>query len=360
MNFSIQELSEKQLELLGLSRKDILDMPPRTYNALMSGNRTSLIRFNNVRVPGLEVGSLDAKLSLERKPDGSVALRFHPINQTAKNTFNLSRDEISKLKDGTNFITKKLLNGREHLVGLDKQTSEFVAVPKDSIEAPKKINGVELTDNQAKDFKDGKDIKIGDQKFHLNLSDELGISAAENSSILSSLQFRHSTYNSTELLFDLALLTSGIGSIVMIGHLADLLVYTSAAAIKGKKQGTIAQLVNENKAVRDVLAKASPEIARKFEKGKFLTPKEIKEMVESYLDRHEEIGVFSGLEFKAGYPTGINASVIDENKSGEVKPGYTGDNQGNHGAIADHSTDEHAGKTETIHEQTKKKVFIKR
>src|ERR1039457_4809878 len=275
MNFSIQELSEKQMELLGLARKDILDMPPRTYNALMSGNRTSLIRFNNVRVRGLEVGSLDAKLSLERKPDGSVTLRFHPINQTAKNTFNLSRDEIAKLKDGANFISKKLLNGREHLVGLDKQTSEFVAVPKDSIEAPKKINGVELTPDQAKDFKDGKNIKIGDQKFHLNLSDELGISAAENSSILSSLQFRHSTYNSTELLFDLALLTSGIGSIVMIGHLADLLVYTSAAAIKGKKQGTIAQLVNENKAVRDVLAKASPEIARKFEKGKFLKPKEI-------------------------------------------------------------------------------------
>src|ERR1017187_170550 len=360
MNFSIQELSEKQLELLGLTRKDILDMPPRTYNALMSGNRTSLIRFNNVRVPGLGVGSLDAKLSLERKPDGSVALRFHPINQIAKNTFNLSRDEITKLKDGANFISKKLLDGREHLVGLDKQTSEFVAVPKDSIEAPKKINGVELTDNQAKDFKDGKDIKIGGQKFHLNLSDELGISAAENSSILSSLQFRHSTYNSTELLFDLALLTSGIGSIVMIGHLAELLVYTSAAAIKGKKQGTIAQLVNENKAVRDVQAIASPESARKFEKGKFLTPKEIKEMVESYLDRLEEIGVFSGMEFKAGYPTGINASVIDENKSGEVKLSYTEENQGNHNASADHSKDEHAGKTETIHEQTKKKVFIKR
>ena len=66
-HFSIEELPEKQLELIGLSKKDILNMPPRTFIALMSGNRTSLIRFNKINVPGLEGGSLDAKLSLERK-----------------------------------------------------------------------------------------------------------------------------------------------------------------------------------------------------------------------------------------------------------------------------------------------------
>ena len=94
MNFSINELPENQLELIGLSKKDILNMPPRTYKALMSGNRTSLIRFNKLNVPGLEGGSLDAKLSLERKPDNIVAIRFHPINQMPKNTFKLIKEEI--------------------------------------------------------------------------------------------------------------------------------------------------------------------------------------------------------------------------------------------------------------------------
>ncbi len=42
MHFSINELSEKELALLGLTKKDMLNMPPRTYNALMSGNRTTL------------------------------------------------------------------------------------------------------------------------------------------------------------------------------------------------------------------------------------------------------------------------------------------------------------------------------
>src|SRR5664279_4348379 len=336
MNFSIQELSEKQLELLGLAKKDILNMPPRTYNALMSGNRTSLIRFNNIKVPGLEVGSLDAKLSLERKPNGEVAIRFHPINQMPRNTFHLTKEEISKLNSGSNFIEKKLPNGKDHLIGIDKQTNEFVAIRKDSIEAPEKINGIKLSDDQVKDFKAGKDIEIGGQTFRLNPNEELGISGTGKNSMISNLEFKHSRYNSTELLLDLAFLTSGAGSIFMIGHLADLLIYTTAANHKGKKENDISQLVNENKTIRDALAKASPDIAQKFERGEFLTPKELKQMVENHLDRHVEIGAINDLEFKPGYPTGVNATVIDEN-----------------------ATEEHFDKTETITEQPKKKVSIK-
>ena len=315
MNFSIEELPQKQLELIGLTKKDILNMPPRTYNALMSGNRTSLIRFNKMKVPGLEGGSLDAKLSLERKPDGSAAIRFHPINQMPKNTFNLTKDEITQLNNDTNFIQKQFADGREYLVGIDKQTNEFVAIPKDLIEAPKKINGIELTEAQIKDFKEGKDIKIGGEKFRLNPNDELGISGTSKNSILSNLEFKHSKYNSSELLLDLALLATGAGSIFMIGHLADLLVLTTAATLRGKKDNSISQMVNENKTLRNALAKSSPGIAGKIKKGEFLTPQELKQMIENHLDRHVEIGVMNDLEFKPGYPSGVNAIVTDGNNT---------------------------------------------
>jgi hypothetical protein len=316
MDFSINELPEKQLEMIGLTKKDVLNMPPRTYNALMSGNRTSLIRFNKIRIPELEVASLDAKLSLERKPNGDVSIRFHPINQLPKNTFHLTKKEIGKLNSGTNFIEKTLPNGKDHLIGIDKQTNEFVAISKDSIEAPEKINGIKLTSDQVKDFKEGQDIKIGEQTFRLNPNDELGISGTGKNSMISNLEFRHSSYNSTELLLDLALLASGTGSIFMIGHLADLLIHTSAPNRKGK-DNDISQLVNKNKTIRDALAKASPDIAHKFKKGEFLTPKELKQMVENHLDRHVEIGAINDLKFKHGYPTGVNATVIDENATNE-------------------------------------------
>lgn len=322
INFSIDELPEKQLDLIGLTKKDLLNMPPRTFNALMSGNRTSLIRFNKLKVPGLEGGSLDAKLSLERKPDGNVAVRFHPINQMPKNTFNLTKDEINLLKGDTNFITRQFENGKNYLVGIDKQTNEFVAIQKDLIEAPKKINGIELTAAQAKDFKEGNEIKVGGQKFRLDPNDELGISSTGKNSILSSLEFKHSEYNSSELLLDLAFLSTGAGTIFMIGHLADLLVLTTAATLKGKKDNSISQMVNENKVLRNALAKSSPAIAGKIKKGDFLTPQELKQMVENHLDRHVEIGAMNDLEFKPGYPTGVNAIIteVDKTKTNTEKP----------------------------------------
>ncbi|HET7116097.1 MAG TPA: DUF3945 domain-containing protein [Hanamia sp.] len=315
MNFSIEDLSENQLELIGLTKKDLLNIPPRTFNALMSGNRTSLIRFNKLMVPGLEGGSLDAKLSLERKASGEVSIRFHPINQIPKNTFNLTKNEINQLNGESYFIPKQLENGKNYLIGLDKQTNEFIAIPKDSIEAPKKINGIELTGTQIKDFKEGKEIKVGGEKFRLNPNDELGISSIGKSSIMSSLEFSHSKYNSSELLLDLALLTTGAGSVFMIGHLADLLVLTTAATLKGKKDNSISQMVNENKTLRNALAKSSPGIAGKIKKGDFLTPKELKQMVENHLDRHVEIEAMNDLEFKPGYPTGVNAIITEENKT---------------------------------------------
>ena len=352
MNFSIEELPEKQLELIGLSKKDILIMPPRTFNALMSGNRTSLIRFNKINVPGLEGSSLDAKLSLERKPDGSVAIRFHPINQMPKNTFNLTKEEISQLNNDTNFVQKRLEKGKEYLVGIDRQTNEYIAIDKDLIEAPEKINGIQLTEAQKKDFKEGRDIKVGGQKYRLNPNDELGISGTGKSSMLSSLEFKHSKYNSTEVLFDLALLATGAGSIFMIGHLADLLVLTTASTMRGKKENNISHLVNQNKTIRDALAKASPDIANKFKKGEFITPKELKQMIENHLDRHIEVGAMDDLEFKPGYPTGVNATVADENKMEELKQNHAKNNAGD-------AKEERANKSKVTKKQPKKKFSVK-
>src|SRR4051812_25269875 len=92
--FSIDELPYKEFSILGLSKKDVLSFPPRTLNALLSGNRTSLIRFNQVPL-GLTDNkvSLNGKLSLSRTPEGNISLRFHPVNDAPKNAFNLTKEE---------------------------------------------------------------------------------------------------------------------------------------------------------------------------------------------------------------------------------------------------------------------------
>jgi len=283
MQFEITELPQKQLALIGLTGKDILSLPPRTLNALLSGNRTSLIRFTKVNIPGMSSHlSLDARLSLERKPDNSVSLKIHPINQSAKNSFNLTKEELSYLANGeTNFVSKQIKDAagklNEYLVTLDKTTKEFVAVRRDHILAPEVINGTALTEQQKTDFKNGKDIAVGDGSYKLDPNSESGVKENNNKPV-KNLQLKHSSYSENELLIDLALLTSGLGHFVLLEHLANLALHSGSAMMKSWKEES-----HLNKPLRDALAKASPELTDTFKQTQKISAKEIQALVEHHL-----------------------------------------------------------------------------
>jgi hypothetical protein len=295
MQYQLSQLPQQQLALIGLTQKDVLNLPPRTLNALLSGNRTSLMRFDKVTIPGIKAPlSLDAKLSLERKPDNSVSLKIHPVNQSAKNSFNLSKEELGYLSNGeSNFVSKQIKDAagklNDYLVTLDKTTNEFVAVKRDKITAPEKINGTTLTEQQKTDFKNGKDITAGSGSYRLDPNSEIGIKENNNKPI-NNLRLKHSAYSENELLIDLALLTSGLGHFVLLEHLANMALHSGAAMMKSWKEDNI-----RNKPVRDVLAKASPDLINAYIQTKKISPAEIKSLVEHQLGRPVELSKVDGV-----------------------------------------------------------------
>lgn len=230
---SINEIPYRQFEMLGLSKKDVLSFPPRTINALLSGNRTSLIRFNYVSLGTSDNKiTVDGKLSLRKTLDGKVHLNFHPVNKTPKNAFDLTAKEVAYLeKNEANFIDKKIRGDDGKLkdvkICLDKVTNEYVAINRETIKAPEQINNTVLTEKQKEDFKEGKTIKIQDQEFKLNPNSEIGISNAngDDNNSLSKIRFKHSSYSSNELLIDLVLIASGLGAFVMLEHLANMFIH---------------------------------------------------------------------------------------------------------------------------------------
>lgn len=286
----IEELPYRQFEMLGIRKKDILELPPRTLNALLNGQRTSLMRFNNVMLPGMEHPvSLDAKLSIEVKADGTSTLKIHPINKTAKNTFNLTKEEIGFLeKEEDKFIERKIkgVDGttKNVLITLDKTTNEYVAVNKASIKAPESINEVPLSESQKEDFKNGKAIYIKGEGYRLNPNSEIGISALDgNESKISRINFKHSTYSKQELVLDLTLLASGLGHYVLLEHLANIAMSTAADRIKeNNKEKNLA-----NPKYWEAINEASKEIKMLKDEQKH-TPSIIGNIVNKYL---EEIGV---------------------------------------------------------------------
>ena len=318
MQFSISELPQKQLELIGLSKKDLSSLPPRTLNALLAGNRTSLIRFDKVNIPGMNSPlSLDAKLSLERKPDNSVSLKIHPINQSAKNSFNLTKAELGYLANGeTNFVSKQIKDNKgkldDYLVTLDKTTNEFVAVKRDRILAPEVINGTALTEQQKTDFKNGKDINVGDGNYKLDPNSELGIKENNNKPI-KNLQLKHSTYSENELLIDLALLTSGLGHFVLLEHLANLAIHSGTAMMQSWKEENL-----RNKLIRDALAKTSNELKDNFKQTQKISPEEIKSLIEHHLGRPIELNKVDTVDINTANPSGIEISAEEKTEANVI------------------------------------------
>lgn len=180
MKFSAQELPYTQLESLGLKKKDVLSLPPTDLNALLSGRRSSLTRFEGVDLPGLgKIPSIDAKLSLHRNNDNSVSLRIHPINKVAPNIFDLPEKEIQTLTDGSkDLIVSKVAkeNGDKDdmIVQYDPETREYVgAYVKDNV-PPRSINNVTLTDDQRNDWRNGKEIEVAGEKVRVDLKNTIG------------------------------------------------------------------------------------------------------------------------------------------------------------------------------------------
>lgn len=236
---SIDELPYNEFSILGLSKKDVLSFPPRTLNALLSGSRTSLIRFNQVPLGVTDNKvSLNGKLSLSRAQDGKINLRFHPVNDAPKNAFNLTKEEAEFLrKNETSFIDKKIRteDGTVKIVkvSLDPITNEYVGINRNTIRAPEQINNTVLSEKQKEEFRDGQTITVDNKSYKLNPNSEIGISDANgNDTGLRKVRFKNSSYSSNELLLDMALLASGLGSFVMLEHLASLFV----AANRTKEQ----------------------------------------------------------------------------------------------------------------------------
>lgn len=231
---SLSELPYEQFEMLGVKKSDILNLPPRTLNALLNGQRTSLIRFNNIHIAGLAgSNSIDAKLSIEVKPDGKPNLKIHPINKTATNTFNLKAEEIALLeKDNANVIEKSIKHAdgslRTVMIYLDKMTNEFIAINKASIRPPEEINSTPLTNQQKEDFRDGKPITVNGESFRINPNSEIGVSSIDGNDLkISKIRFKQSSYSNKELAFDLVLLGSESGNVVLLEHLANIALYTA-------------------------------------------------------------------------------------------------------------------------------------
>lgn len=166
-NYKVKDLPLKEMESLGLATKGKVNLSGENLNALLSGNRTDLVRINNISSNGIEISKLDAKLSLRATGDGKLNLLLHPIYKNAQAPAFLSEEEVEELKSGEeNNIIGIIGEGKEKktvFVEFDKETNEFLQIDSAKVIAPESVNDQTLTPAQKRRFQQGQVIDLQDE-----------------------------------------------------------------------------------------------------------------------------------------------------------------------------------------------------
>ena len=165
--FNIQDLPMEDLEQIGLAKDGKLHLDHDDLIQLMAGRRTDMQRFENLKLNGMLIKALDAKLSLQLQEDGQVKLLFHPINREPEVPSFLTDTQAEMLEKGEIINLQKKIIGedgkpKEVLVEFDKDTNEFIITDTERIQAPDMVNGKPLTSEQKAKYKKGKEVKTED------------------------------------------------------------------------------------------------------------------------------------------------------------------------------------------------------
>lgn len=186
MNHEAKDLPYSQFEKIGLSKREVLSLPPDELKALLSERTTSL---QTIKIRDGEVEqSMRVKLSIQRLPDGSLKLMVHPIRNELKNEDKLSNAQLENLKKGETVIAPKAsMNGEKelYLFQLDQETNEIIKTRLNSISVPRYLMDKELTPQDKTDLLQGKAITLTDKeglghRVGIDLFDPKGYSVRES------------------------------------------------------------------------------------------------------------------------------------------------------------------------------------
>ncbi|WP_431293345.1 DUF4099 domain-containing protein [Pedobacter sp. P26] len=189
--FEHNQLPIDDFNRLGLVSKGDITLDPYDLNALLFGRRTRLVTLNNLEANGFKIEKIDLKLSLDQNPDGALSLALHPIYKRPQYHKLLEDYEADSLLDASISNIVKVYQagekkGFEAVIEYDAQTRSFIAYDPRQIEAPFAINGITLDDYQAKDFRQGAIVDLGDgTRFQHRASEALGLLSNRSALILS-------------------------------------------------------------------------------------------------------------------------------------------------------------------------------
>ncbi len=162
----LNKLDWKEADKLGLSGQSLQD----ALKAMSYGHKSPGLIEVRMEIDGKELQA-KARLSFEQQPDGTIKIHTHPFQE--KPDFEkpfmgvlFTPDEQKQLTTtghGGRVFELEMTPGGEKvpaLVSLDKITNRVEAVPLSEIQIPKVLKGVELSEKQQEELKNGQGVLV--------------------------------------------------------------------------------------------------------------------------------------------------------------------------------------------------------
>ncbi|MDN3586172.1 DUF4099 domain-containing protein [Pedobacter aquatilis] len=191
--FNISELPLSQFEALGIYQDRQLLLEPEEIACLLSGRRTTLVSLHELKGKDFTIERLDARLSLQRAPSGQVELLLHPIYKNPRAHPLLSDDEMQELISGDKSFVARAIEREEgwatmYNIEYDKLTKDFVGYDVSKVQAPERVNGMLLDEEEKSAFQRGEILELADgTKIQHRASEPKGILSDRKALVLSVL-----------------------------------------------------------------------------------------------------------------------------------------------------------------------------
>jgi Protein of unknown function (DUF4099)/Protein of unknown function (DUF3945) len=181
MKYQLDEIPYNQFEQLGMDKKTVQNrLNFADVERLLKGEKTDL-KTVQIQTQNLSF-DMDTKFSLRRNPDNSINLMLHPKRQQMDMKFDLSKDEINRLKTGETVLKKgsrtdspvSLSSEKSpdmYLLQLDKDTKEVMRINTAHLKIPDSIEDIRLTLEQKDKLRNGEGIELEkpDKKLNVKL-----------------------------------------------------------------------------------------------------------------------------------------------------------------------------------------------
>lgn len=191
--FNISELPLSQFEALGIYQDRQLLLEPEEISTLLSGRRTTLVSLHELKGTDFTIERLDARLSLHRSPSGEVELLLHPIYKYPRAHPLLNEEEMQSLITGAKSYVARAVEREEGRAGMfnieyDKLTKDFVGYDVSKVQAPERVNGMLIDEEEKSAFQRGEVLELADgTKIQHRASEPKGIISDRKALVLSVL-----------------------------------------------------------------------------------------------------------------------------------------------------------------------------